>query len=92
MEEIADFDFVEINKTNGNRTETIREFRYTAIPNAPMYWPGEIPLDQLKDIPVCGFDGNCLEEGSTKGRRSACNKPVKLMENATSFEVLFENF
>ena len=68
MEEIANLDFVKINKANGNKTATIREFMYTAIPNAPMYWPGEVPLDQVKDVPVCGFDGKCLEEDSNKGR------------------------
>ena len=92
MEEIANLDFVKINKTNGNRTETIREFKYTAIPNAPMYWADKVSLDQVKDAPVCGFDGKCLEEDSNKGRASICYKPVKLIENATSFEVLCEDF
>ena len=68
MEEIADLNFVKKNMTNGNVTKTTREFQYTARENAPMYWPGEVPLHQVKDVPVCGFDGKCSEDDSNKGR------------------------
>ena len=91
MEEIADLDFVKINKTNGNGTVTTRIFKYTALPNAPIYWPGEVPLDQVKDVPLCGFDGQCPEEDSNKGRLNICNKPIKFLEKATSLKVLFED-
>ena len=67
MEEVADLDFTEIKKINDNGTETIWEFKYTAIPNVPMYWPHKVALHQVKDVPVCGFDGKCPEEDSNKG-------------------------
>ena len=68
MEEVADLNFIEIKKKNDNETETTWEFKYTAIPNAPMYWPRKVALHQVKDVPVCGFDGKCPEEDSNKGR------------------------
>ena len=83
MEEIADLNFVKKTITTGNVTETTREFQYRAITNAPMYWPGEVPLHQVKDVPVCGFDGKCPENNSKKGRSNTFNKSVKLLENAT---------
>ena len=83
MEEIADLSFVKKNITNDNVTETTREFQYRAIANAPMYWPGEVPLHQVKDILVCGFDGKCPESDSNKGRLNIRNKPIKSLERAT---------
>lgn len=91
MEEIADLNFVKENITKGNRTLTKREFRYKPIKDASMYWPGEVPLDQVKDSPVCGFDGKCPEDNSNKGRLSICNKPVELLEVATTIDVLCED-
>ena len=89
MEEIADLNFVKKNTTNGNGTVTTREFQYTPIKNAPLYWP--IPLDQVKDVPVCGFDGKCPEDDSNKGRLNICNKPMELLERATTVEGLCED-
>ena len=91
MEEIADLNFVNKNITKGNRTLTIREFRYKPIKGAPMYWPGEVPLDQVKDSPVCGFDGKCPEDDSNKGRLNICNKAMELLEIENAIEVLCED-
>ena len=91
MEEIADLDFVKENITKGNGTVTIREFRYKPIKDASVYWPGEIPLNQMKDVPLCGFDAKCPEENSNKGRLNICNKPIKLLEKTTSLKMLCED-
>ncbi|XP_057310998.1 atrial natriuretic peptide receptor 1-like isoform X2 [Hydractinia symbiolongicarpus] len=38
-------------------------FEYTPIPNAPMYWPNGMNLEDIKDAPRCGFDGSrCVKE------------------------------
>ena len=47
MTEIADLDFAKTYKPNDNGTETTRIFKYTAISNAPIYWPGEVMLQVL---------------------------------------------
>lgn len=38
-------------------------FKYTPIPNASMYWPNGMNLEDIKDAPRCGFDGSrCVKE------------------------------
>ena len=73
MEPIGDLQLLRENKTvkgdNGTITyEKEWQFNYQPIPGAKMYWPGNKRLEEIRDEPICGFDG-CPEgePGSLKG-------------------------
>ena len=67
MEALGDFDLKKQNTTTVvNGTEVVKEgwkFEYVELPNAPLYWPGPVPLKDVRDEPLCGFDGQqCQKE------------------------------
>jgi len=71
MEPMAEIDLKETNMSknvNGAlEQETYLKFQYIPIPNAHVYWPGNVDLNHIKDEPECGFAGNlCKKEGKDR--------------------------